>query len=287
LKLKEKLSEIMLGATVMVIILILLTPAILITGAFAQSPSNDDFDSATEISSLPFSDSVNTAEATTAEDDPDCAESSNTVWYTFTPDEDVSIEANTFGSDYDTILCLYTGARGNLDNPAGNDDASWETHQSQLFFNVTAGETYFFMIGSPFGGSGGNLVFNVDVGLPTPPPPRDFDVELVSINPTGLLSHRSGIVQISATIECSEPSDILVSGYATQTTGRTTVQGFFSESIVCFPEEEPAPSLISFEGQNGSFVAGRISVNVFLEGCGVSDCDQDQGSGIVRLRGAK
>src|SRR6266542_399336 len=91
--------------------------------AWAQ-PTNDDFDSATVVTEpLPFTDSVATADATTAADDPQCLGNGHTVWYTYTPGADGWVNANTFGSNYDTTLSVYTGARGALTQVTCNDDA--------------------------------------------------------------------------------------------------------------------------------------------------------------------
>jgi hypothetical protein len=139
--------------------------------AIAQAPANDDFDSATVIGSLPFTDSINTSEATTAADDPECAGNGHTVWYAFTAPADMGIEANTFGSDYDTTLSVYTGSRGALTQIACNDDAA-DSLQSRVRFNATAGVTYFFMVGSFFDDPGGNLDFAVVEIPPLPPPAR-------------------------------------------------------------------------------------------------------------------
>jgi hypothetical protein len=50
------------------------------TTVHAQPPPNDDFDSATiVVEPLPFNDNVDTSEATTAVDDPDCAGNVPTV----------------------------------------------------------------------------------------------------------------------------------------------------------------------------------------------------------------
>jgi hypothetical protein len=48
----------------------------------------------------------------------------------------MGIEANTFGSDYDTTLSVYTGSRGALTQIACNDDA--DLLQSLVRFNATA-----------------------------------------------------------------------------------------------------------------------------------------------------
>src|SRR5215216_1849447 len=81
----------------------------------AAPPSNDDFASATVVTEpLPFTDTVNTSEATTSSDDPECFGNGPTVWYTFTPTQNMYIQVDTFGSDYDTTLSAYTGSPGNL-----------------------------------------------------------------------------------------------------------------------------------------------------------------------------
>jgi hypothetical protein len=122
---------------------------------------SDDFDDANVISELPFSDSVDTFGATTASDDPDCVGQGPTVWYAFTPEEDLNVDANTFGSDYDTTLSVYTGSRGNLTQIACNDDT--DGLQSRVQFAAVAEETYFFMIGAFGSGPGGQLVFSIDI----------------------------------------------------------------------------------------------------------------------------
>jgi hypothetical protein len=71
--------------------------------SIAQIPANDDFANAVAISTLPFTDNLNTSEATAVGDPAnDCLVDGHTVWYQFTPSADMRINANTFGSDYDT-----------------------------------------------------------------------------------------------------------------------------------------------------------------------------------------
>jgi probable HAF family extracellular repeat protein len=128
-------------------------------------PANDDFEAATVITALPFSDSLDTSSATTAPDDPNCRGQGPTVWYTFTAPATQRIDANTFGGavegSYDTVLTVYRGRRGALEEIACNDDAG--SVLSQVIFEATAGETYYFMIGSFGSGAGGPLVFDVSV----------------------------------------------------------------------------------------------------------------------------
>src|ERR1700752_430285 len=141
--------------------------------ALAAPPANDDFNSATIVTEpIPFSDSVNTSEATTAGDDPDCFGQGPTVWYSFTPSQDMDVQVNTYGSDYDTTLSVYTGSQGNLTQIACNDDAG--SLQSAVNFTAHASETYYFMVGAFASGPGGNLAFPVTL----PPPPLTIDLQL-------------------------------------------------------------------------------------------------------------
>jgi hypothetical protein len=129
---------------------------------------NDNFVDAKVISNLPFTDSFNTARASAAPNDPDCVGQGPTVWYAFTPEEDLRIRANTFGSNYDTTLSVYTGQRSNLSQIACNDDSL--DLQSRVQFAALAGETYYFMIGASGSGPGGQLTFSVRIA---PPPPSN------------------------------------------------------------------------------------------------------------------
>ena len=168
------------------------------TGVLAAPPANDDFDNATMISQFPFNDAISTSEATVAADDPYCSGQSATVWYKVTAVTNVIITANTFGSDYDTTLSVYTGTRGALTQVACNDD--YNGVQSFVQFSASAGQTYFFMV-SQFstGGSGGSLVFNIDGRIP----PANDDVDnAIAINPLPFIDSRS---TVGATTAADDP----------------------------------------------------------------------------------
>jgi hypothetical protein len=113
---------------------------------------NDDFDSLLNITSLPHSNVQDTTGATTASDDPtfSCGDwfsgqGYNTVWYQITPSSTFTITLDTFGSAYDTVLAVWTGARGTLQGVGCNDDAGG-TPQSRIEFLVSAGTTYYIEI---------------------------------------------------------------------------------------------------------------------------------------------
>ena len=188
-------------------------------------PANDEFENATSIESLPFSATQTTASATTAADDPFCSGNGASVWFTFTATTTMRIEADTFGSAYDTALSVYTGARGSLLALACNDNAEG-TLQSRVRFNVTAGVTYYLMVSAFAAGPGGPLVLNVKEG----PPPLSIDVSLFRF---GSLSLTSGAAEVTGSVSCSQPALAVITGQLVQRHGNTALSGHFSAVIFC------------------------------------------------------
>ena len=117
--------------------------------ALAAPPSNDNFADGTPISQLPFTTSQDTAEATeeAGEPRPMCAPIGKTVWFRYTPAEDGLVQADTEGSDFDTVLAIWTGEDLNgLDQVACSDD-SGSGLDSLVTFSASAGTTYLFQVG--------------------------------------------------------------------------------------------------------------------------------------------
>lgn len=190
-------------------------------------PPNDDFNNATVIPSMPFTVSQDVTNATTAPDDPFCVGRTQTVWFSFTPTVNMRLEANTFGSNYDTTLAVYTGARGALTQLACNDDSN-STVQSRVRFDAVAGTTYFFMVSSFsfFPVSSANLTFNL---VPAPPP--------LAISPSvtqfGSIDPPTGAATISGFVSCTQPAFVTISGQLKQMHGGTPISGFFSAFVPC------------------------------------------------------
>ncbi len=226
-----------------------------VSPALAAPPSNDDFDSATVAPAVPYSDAMDTREATTAADDPDCFGRGPTVWYAFTPTQDMRLEANTFGSDYDTTLSVYTGARGALTQVVCNDDAAFSL-QSRVRFDALAGETYFFMVGAFASGAGGNLMFTLDVAPPAPPA---LTLE-VNIDPAGSVVPSKGVATIQGTVTCSRPVFVDVFSDLQQRAGRVTIRGFGGAFVEC---DGVTPWSFTVFGENGRFAGGRADASVF------------------------
>jgi len=220
-------------------------------------PPNDDFDQPTGVPSIPFTVNEDVSNATVAPDDPFCGGRGQTVWFAFTPQAAMRIEANTFGSNYDTTLSVYTGVRGALTQLACNDDAGG-TSQSRVRFDAVAGTTYFIMVSSFFPVSPASLVFNV---LPAPPP---FSItptvsRFASVNPT------TGVVTVSGAVTCSEPAFVSISGQVKQRHGGQPINGFFSVFVPCNGSTPWTTSvqaaLALFHGRSAAlFTGGKANV---------------------------
>jgi hypothetical protein len=189
-------------------------------------PANDDFAAALLIPSSSARYTQNVANATSAPDDPWCFGSAQSVWYAFTPLTNMRLEANTFGSGFDTSLSVYTGSRGALGQIACNDDAG-NTQQSRVRFAATAGTTYYFMASARFTPiTPANLVFNL---LPAPPP--------FSFNPSveqfGSVTPSTGAVTIRGSVQCSDPAYVTISGQLKQKRGGASITGYWSAFVPC------------------------------------------------------
>jgi hypothetical protein len=247
--------------------------------AWAVPPPNDDFDSATLVTEpLPFTDSVSTADATTASDDPFCEGNGHTVWYRYTPSADGFVNANTLGSDYDTTLSVYSGARGALDQIACNDD--FGGLESSVTWEAVAGTTYHLMAGSFFDSPGGNLSLTVQESEPPQLPTLD-----VAIDPIGRVNPRTGVAQVSGTFTCTGLDFVDIFGELQQPVGRFTIRGFFgffAEGSSC--DGTPQPWAADVSGENGKFAPGKATARVSAFGCGPLGCADGSEERTIRLR---
>lgn len=136
--------------------------AVLLVGWTAlAAPSNDNFADAVAVASVPYSNSQSTSGATSESGEPQpCGNIDSTVWFRFKPSADIQLVADTLGSDYDTVLAVYTGSSVDSLSLVGcNDDASGL--QSRIIFDAVGGTTYHFQVGG-YAGDTGDLSFNLD-----------------------------------------------------------------------------------------------------------------------------
>jgi hypothetical protein len=127
-------------------------------------PDNDNLADATNIPSVPFSDSASTFAATEETDEAlgACDDESNSLWWQYTAPDDGALLVDTFGSEFDTILSVWTGAdHPLLEVDCNDDEPNGISFQSQLVVPVKAGTTYFIRV-TGFNGEEGAAVLNVD-----------------------------------------------------------------------------------------------------------------------------
>jgi len=246
----------------------------------AAPPLNDDFASPITIGSVPFSNDQSTTKATTAADDPFCAASSHTVWYAFTPSSNVRVEVNTFGSEFDTTLSVYTGSRGAL-TQIGCNDNSGGGQQSRVRFDAVGGVTYWIMAGSYFYQSGGHLMLNV---VPAPPP---LSVGL-AIAESGSVDPSTGQTAMIGSITCSRPVLVSISGQLKQNRGQSSLTGQFGLVVACDGTTDwqanvlIPPTLFNGRAVN-LFVAGRADVTASALAVDPDTGEQAQSNAAARV----
>ena len=201
--------------------------------AYAAAPANDSIANATAVQGIPYTNTVDTSEATVGVEDQNGCGAAATVWYSFAPSADGRYIFSTEGSDYDTVLNLYSGSPGNLSLIACNDD--FNTVQAVLADSLTAGTTYYISAGTCCGvgevgqiGPGGNLVFNVAAAPP-------LAVEVV-LGPKATRQSDYTTAVVGGTVTCSEGADFYLLGTLRQKQGLNVARGDFSSAGTCTGE---------------------------------------------------
>jgi hypothetical protein len=183
--------------------------ALPISSAWAQAPSNDTFEQATVISSLPFSQVLDTTQATTDSTDAEALAACGgpsitgaaTVWYEYTPpvDQSVLILTGPIPPSYPTGVAVLTGSPGSLSAVNCFPDLG--------SFLATAGVTYHIVVADISGGSGGELHFSVS----TP------GVE-VKVDRFGQFDPKTGVATLTGTFTCPSGTSGTISGSLSQRT---------------------------------------------------------------------
>jgi len=128
-------------------------------GRTLSLPANDTCSAAIVLSSgLPYT--LDTAGATSDGDPlPSCQSSfGNGVWFTLIPDATALADVSTCGSDFDTVLAIYSGSCGSLVEVPGrcNDEngPACSGPQASVRFTVTAATPYYILAGGYRASSG-------------------------------------------------------------------------------------------------------------------------------------
>jgi plastocyanin len=134
------------------------TGTIIVTNA-PTAPANDLCSAAIAMTSGTLY-SMSTAGATSSGDPvPSCVSSfGKGVWYSYTPSASGTVAISTCGSDFDTVVSVYSGSCGSPVSVACNDDngPSCSATTGSLTFLGIAGTTYRILAGG-YGSASGNL----------------------------------------------------------------------------------------------------------------------------------
>jgi hypothetical protein len=180
--------------------------------AAAAPPDNDTSDSASVVTSLPFSAIVNIAEATDDVENLYCDGSIQTVWFSYTATADVTVAFNTVGSDYAAAIAVYRGAP-DASQIVACDDASLGRAYSQEVIRVGAGQTYYVAVSRYLEG-GDTLVFNA----------AEYPDSLIAhteLTEARLLEN--GNVALTFTVTCNAYATVQFRGVVTQRRGNRIV----------------------------------------------------------------
>ena len=118
--------------------------------------AHDNFAEAGSATSLPYTAKGNTSYASTETGEPQICglPAERTVWFRYDAPANRKVIATTFGSDYDTVLGVFTGSSLSDLTPVGcNDDKGVGTH-SKVKFKALANTTYWFVVSGKAGSSG-------------------------------------------------------------------------------------------------------------------------------------
>jgi len=164
--------------------------------------TNDHLADAINIDKLPVTLQQNTLEAgnETNEVLPQCLnEVAASVWYQYTATRNQTVVFDTFGSDYDTVLSVWTGAAHPLTQLACDDDSN-NTNQSQVSVELEPDITYYINI-SGYSGENGTLILNA---LPVNQLENDLLTDAIKIKPEASLSYSNTQSIIGAETESKE-----------------------------------------------------------------------------------
>src|SRR5215210_4263540 len=162
---------------------------VLVSLATAAMPSNDDVAQATEITTLPFADTLSLAEATATAGDLDCSglDDTHTVWYRITPESDMRIGLSTANGDGTEVST--TVASG---EPGSFTQLQCSFSQTQAL-DVTGGTSYYIQLATAGGDPGTVVDFSVVRVEP-------LEVQIALSKNVSL---SGGVATVSGTLHCS------------------------------------------------------------------------------------
>ena len=226
--------------------------------ALAGTPVNDEESAAVRITDLPFSYEEDASEATNS--GPRLCRNSNrgSVFFSFRSPTNVSIQIDTIGSDYDTLLVVYRRTRSGVDQIRCDEDAFYPASGVRLV--AKAGVRYLVMVAQERR-TGGQLTLSATQVV-------DTDLETTTEVTTSTYDPAGGNATVSGTIACTERSWFYIRRAELRQVregGVFVASGYSYDFGTCTPESDGAWEL-EFESESGvAFGEGdaRFSYEVF------------------------
>ena len=179
-------------------------PGTLVLNWRLASPGADDFAARPALSGASGQGGDDNGDAGKESGEPNHAGNSGgaSLWWTWTAPATGPVTFDTRGSDFDTLLAIYTGARLNrLTAVASNDDVSSGGRQSEVSFTAQRGQTYHVAVDG-HGGATGTIVLNWRSGRDPASP------DLVKVSLSGIVSDDATDAAIAgATISVTQYGD--------------------------------------------------------------------------------
>jgi hypothetical protein len=245
----------------------------------AAAPSSDLYATRTTIATLPFSESVDTTEATTDADDAEAAvdcgapATDASVWYQYAATSDAGILVDTNSSTYPAGVIVASGGPGSF--------AMLTCGPGEISVPTTTGETYAILVFDYQGDGGGNGgTLNISVTEVPPPPVLD-----VTIAPTGHFNAKTGTATIHGTLSCTGGDvegknfiDVLVE----QSVGRFRFSGEGFTTFACDGTTHTWSAEVF--SSTGKFAGGKAKVTMFAVASGSGGGDYVDATATVTLK---
>jgi hypothetical protein len=249
----------------------------LISPVLAVAPTNDTFPGRATVGSLPFTDSLDTSEATTDSDDADananCGAPATdaSVWYEFTAGADALLLVDVAASSYLAGVIVVQGDPGSFELVTCGPDS--------VIFEALAGETYRILAfddQADGGGNGGTLEITVDRA---PPPP---EISL-TVDPVGHKT-KSGSAIVSGTVTCigTNVEFAFIDVQLQQRVGRFLINGFGSIDFAC--DGDTHPWSVEVVSDNGLFKGGHAAAVTFAFACDPTFCGEAFAEATIKLK---
>jgi hypothetical protein len=160
-----------------------ITDVSLLAGTTANIPSNDNLANATLVSTNSYTNDVTTTYASKEPGEPNHAGNAggHSVWWTWTAPAIGTVNINTTGSGFKTLLAVYTNSApanlvfSNLACVSSNSGANRSSGLAWVKFNVSAGEQLYIALDG-YNGQSGSAVFNCSFSTDTSLPTLGFSV---------------------------------------------------------------------------------------------------------------